>query len=92
VSADPKEIERLERLERLAEGLAAQSVVVTLVSEMLKMLIEKGLLNEGEVRTRLENISAEIMETDTGVSGAKAVGFIQIMIDTVEGRPGRKPS
>jgi hypothetical protein len=91
---DPAEIGRkvAEANPQDAAKFASEAVAVILIGEVLKMLVEKGLLNEGEVITTLEKVSAEYMVSPTGEAAGKAVGFLNIVRDIVAGEVNRKPS
>lgn len=87
----------------MPEDFQVKSVSLILLGEMFKMLIEKDLLNEGDVIARLERVSVECGGSNTryishlpgtgiGTSAAEAVGQIQIVRDIVAGEVDRKPS
>ncbi|MGA2895157.1 MAG: hypothetical protein ABSE22_20015 [Xanthobacteraceae bacterium] len=76
----------------LAFRLARGGVSVLLIGEVLKILVEKGVLTEGEAMARLERLSAECMAAPTGASAGEAVSIIQIVRDMVAGEAHRKPS
>lgn len=66
-------------------------VPLTLIGEVLKMLIEKDLLNQGTVINRLEGVMQQFM-SDEPAAANYAVGLIQIVRDIVAGELDRKPS
>jgi hypothetical protein len=67
----------------------AEAATVTLLGYIIKMLIAEGLLNEENVVSKIEEIAADFMSLP---SGPKAVGFLQIVQDIIEGNPGGLPS
>jgi len=78
--------------DNLAFRLARGGVSAVLIGEVLKILVEKGVLTEGEAIARLERISAECMVSPTDAAAGEAVGIIRIVRDMVAGEAQRKPS
>jgi hypothetical protein len=76
----------------LAERIAIVGVSAVLIGEIFKLLIEKGVLREGEAVDRLERLAADLMSTPTGKSAPEAVSIIQAVRDYVADEIGRKPS
>ena len=76
----------------LSEWIARVGVNAVLVGEIFKLLIEKGVLREGEAVDRLERLAADLMSTPTGKNAPEAVSIIQAVRDYVADEIGRKPS
>jgi hypothetical protein len=89
---DPAEFGKLAEANKPdAAKLASEAVSVVLMGRLLKMLVDKELLNEGSVIAMFEGYSTEIMRSPTDETTKKTVGFLQIVCDIVAGEVDRKP-
>jgi hypothetical protein len=77
------EIETL-KIHHQRDGAAA-----LVIGTLLQMLVEKGVLHQGEVIAKLENLSRELMAQSLSTG---AMGFIDVVRDMVAGEARRKPS
>ena len=82
----------MSSVDDLANRIAKIGVSAVLIGEVLRLLIEKGALREGEAVDRLERIAAGCMASSDAKSVAEQVGIIQAIRDYVAGELDRKPS
>jgi hypothetical protein len=69
-----------------ARVFGAQTVVFL---ELLGMLIEKGVLNQGDVIARYERLSAKLMSDPLGQEGVQLADIVR---NFAAAEQGRKPS
>jgi hypothetical protein len=67
------------------------AVMVALVGDIYKLLIEKGVISQGDAIARLEKLSKELMAGTSGDVGL-AVSLVDIVRDGIANELGRKPS
>jgi RecJ-like exonuclease len=105
VPAKAAKTQREEELSAAAEygqQLAARSrvevtvptgnaVMVALVSDIYKLLIEKGIISQGDAIARLDKLSKELMSATSGDVGL-AVALVDIVRNGIANELGRKPS
>ena len=72
-------------------GPAQGGVIVALVADLYKLLVEKGVLTQGDAIARVEKLSHEIMIAG-GETRGLAVALIDIVRDTLANDLDRKPS
>jgi hypothetical protein len=91
---DPEEFGR-----KLAERRAIDTTVpaqggamVVLISDIYKLLVEKGLITQGDAAARLERLSNEVMASGSEPSRGLSVALIDVVRDTIANEQGRKPS
>ena len=91
---DPEEFGRklAERSVIDTTGPAYGGAMVALIGDMYKLLVEKGILTQGDAIGRLEKVSNEVMASDAGTSRGLAVALIDIVRDTIANELNRKPS
>ena len=63
-----------------------------MITDVYKALVGKGILSQGDVISRLEKLSAEVMTSDTAASRGLAVALIDIVRNTTANEQGRQPS
>jgi hypothetical protein len=73
-------------------GVVAAGAMVVLIGDIYRVLVEKGLLTQGDAISRLEKLSSEVMASDTAASRGLAVALIDTVRDTIANELGRKPS
>jgi hypothetical protein len=71
---------------------ASHGAFVVLITDVYKALVEKGILSQGDMISRLEKLSAEVMTSDTAASRGLAVALIDIVRNTIANEQGRQPS
>ena len=76
----------------LANRIAKIGASAVLIGEILRLLIEKGVLREVEAIDRLERIAAGCMASSDAQSVADQVVIIQSVRDYVAGELDRRPS
>jgi hypothetical protein len=91
---DPEEFGRklAERTPIDMTGPAYAGAMVALIDDVYKVLVEKGILTQGDAIARLEKVSNEVMASNTGSSSGLAVALIDIVRDTIANELDRKPS
>jgi hypothetical protein len=67
------------------------AVMVALVGDIYKLLIEKGIISQGDVIARLEKLSRELMG-QTGGDVGLAVSLVDTVRDLIANELERKPS
>jgi hypothetical protein len=72
------------RLQHQRDGATA-----LVIGTVLQMLVEKGILHQGEVIAKLDQLSRELMAQSLS---AGATEFIDVVRDMVAGEPQRRPS
>jgi hypothetical protein len=78
-----------ERTREASTKVQIEAAETMLITTLFEMLIEKGHLHQGEVISRLEKLSAEVM---TLPNSSKAISYIDTVRDHIAGERERKPS
>ena len=71
-------------------GITVSSVMLVLVADIYKVLVDRGLLTQGDAIARLERLSSDVSKTaaDPGL----AVSLIDTVRDTIANELNRVPS
>lgn len=88
--SDPLRRERRHGRHRNLENSApARRATALVIGTVLQMLVDKGVLHQGQIIAKLDQLSRELMAQSLS---AGATEFIDVVRDMVVGDPQRRPS
>jgi hypothetical protein len=87
MAIDPEELARRREQDNPdPPRIVGENVAITLIGEFLKMLVDNGHLNEGEVVEKLDSIARQLMMSQTAENAAKGISFIKIVRELLAGK------